>query len=215
MCYNVACPTIRVPQPLNQPSRRTFLGQISATLATGALAAPVIASAQSSSTSENSESDGKPASRSHNFNIPDHPRVRRAFENRLKCALDQALVPIPSHQTNGDQQRYPDGSATYTKAVLQDSIGLVNPAAYQTLNTALVQRQTIRLQEHHDGRHPHSQRPTRRPGLHARRNRLASVRQFTVTAQSGDPGRRSTGSCNRQSRMGHRARRALLVLSPA
>jgi hypothetical protein len=122
---------------LNQSSRRTFLGQISATLATGALAAPAIASAQSPTTSATSESMASLQAAAHNFDIPDHPRVRKAFETRLKCALDQALVPIPSHQTNGDQQRYPDGSATYTKAVLQDSIGLVNPAAYQTFKTAL------------------------------------------------------------------------------
>ncbi|WP_433965790.1 vanadium-dependent haloperoxidase [Tunturiibacter gelidiferens] len=42
-----------------------------------------------------------------------------------------------SHQTNGDQHLYSDASATYTKVVLQDSIGLVNPAAYRTFTTAL------------------------------------------------------------------------------
>jgi hypothetical protein len=121
-----------------KPDRRTFLGQISATLAAGALTTPAIASPPSApATSENSASSSMMQSASNNFGIPDHPRVREAFEVRLKCALTQALVPIPAHQTNGDQQRYPDGSATYTKAVLQDSIGLVNPAAYQTFKTAL------------------------------------------------------------------------------
>jgi hypothetical protein len=114
-----------------------FLGQMSATLAAGALAAPAIASAQSASASENSESLARMQAASNSFNLPDHPRVRRSFEVRLKCALAQAQIAIPSHQTNGDQQRYPDGSATYTKALLQDSIGLVNPAAYQTFKTAL------------------------------------------------------------------------------
>jgi hypothetical protein len=114
-----------------------FLGQMSATLAAGALVAPAIASAQSASTSENSESPATMQAASNSFNIPDDPRVRRSFEVRLKCALAQAQVPIPSHQTNDDQQRCPDGSATYTKALLQDSIGLVNPAAYQTFKTAL------------------------------------------------------------------------------
>ena len=74
---------------------------------------------------------------SNGLGIPNHTRVQRSFEVRLKCALAQALVPIPSHQTNGDQQQYPDGSATYTKGVLQDSIGLVNSAAYETFKTAL------------------------------------------------------------------------------
>ena len=114
-----------------------FLGQISATVAAGAIAAPAIASAQSPSASENAESSRSLQASWSSTGIPNNPRVQRAFEIRLKCALDQALVPIPSHQTNGDQQRYPDGSATYTKAVLQDSIGLVNSAAYQTFKTAL------------------------------------------------------------------------------
>jgi hypothetical protein len=114
-----------------------FLGGMSATFAAGALTGPAIAAAQSSATSGNS---GLPANMTGIFNsldIPNQPRVRTAFEARLKCAISQAQVPIPSHQTNGDQQRYPDGSATYTKTVLQDSIGLVNPAAYQTFLTAL------------------------------------------------------------------------------
>src|SRR5271154_5075721 len=121
----------------NQPSRRMFLGQISATLATGALAAPAIASAQTPSTSKNPESRASLQAASHNFDIPDQPRVRQSFDIRLKCAIAQALIPIPSHLTSGDQQRYPDGSATYTKTILQDSIGLVNPAAYQSFKTAL------------------------------------------------------------------------------
>jgi hypothetical protein len=122
---------------INQPNRRMFLGQMSATLAAGALAAPAIAAAQSAPASESSESTARMLANLNNIDIPNDPRVKKSFELRLKCATAQALVPIPSHQTNGDQQRYPDGSATYTKAVLQDSIGLVNPAAYQTLKTAL------------------------------------------------------------------------------
>jgi hypothetical protein len=117
---------------LNQPNRRKFLGQISASLAAGALAAPAISSAQSAS--ENAQS---PAASSNSYGIPNNPRIQKSFGIRLSAAIAQALVPIPSHQTNGDQQRYPDGSATYTKVVLQDSIGLVNPTAYRTFTTAL------------------------------------------------------------------------------
>src|SRR5262249_17511041 len=117
--------------------RRMFLGQMSATLAAGAVASPAIANAQFPSASENSESLANMQAALSGFDIPDHPRPRKAFEVRLKCAISQARVPIPTHQTNGDQQRYPDGSATYTKLILQDSIGLVNPVAYQTFKTAL------------------------------------------------------------------------------
>ena len=44
---------------------------------------------------------------------------------------------MPPHTTNGDEQRYPDKSATYTKGLLQDDIGVVNPAAYQSFKTAI------------------------------------------------------------------------------
>lgn len=120
---------------VNQPNRRKFLGQISASLAAGALAAPVIASAQS--TPEDAQSSTSFHASSNSYGIPNNPRVQASFGIRLSAAIAQALVPISSHQTNGDQQRYPDGSATYTKVILQDSIGLVNPAAYRTFTTAL------------------------------------------------------------------------------
>jgi len=120
---------------LNQPNRRMFLGQISTSLAAGALAAPATASAQSAS--ENAQSSASFQASSNSYGIPNNPRIQASFGIRLSAAIAQALVPIPSHQTNGDQQRYPDGSATYTKVILQDSIGLVNPAAYRTFTTAL------------------------------------------------------------------------------
>lgn len=123
---------------LNQTNRRRFLGQMGATLAAGALAAPTVAAAQNLSSAENSAPDpASVQSAVSNFGIPNDPRVRQSFNIRLNAAIAQALVPIPSHQTNGDQQRYPDGSATYTKVVKQDSIGLVNPAAYQSFTKAL------------------------------------------------------------------------------
>ncbi|MBA3912862.1 MAG: hypothetical protein H0X25_03160 [Acidobacteriales bacterium] len=39
-------------------------------------------------------------------------------------------LPIPAHTTNGDEQRYSDKSATYSKPIKQDAIALVNPAAF-------------------------------------------------------------------------------------
>jgi hypothetical protein len=98
------------------------------------LAAPAVASAQSP---ENSPFSPNVQATSNSYGIPNNPRVQASFAIRLNAAIAQARVPIPSHQTNGDQQRYSDASATYTKVVLQDSIGLVNPAAYQTFKTAL------------------------------------------------------------------------------
>jgi hypothetical protein len=97
-------------------------------LAAGVLAAPTAAQAEN-------DFEGNPAA--NGLKIPKDARVRESFNIRLSAAIAQANVRIPAHQTNGDQQRYPDGSATYTKAVRQDSIGLVNPAAYKSFTRAL------------------------------------------------------------------------------
>ncbi|WP_433983608.1 hypothetical protein RBB78_21710 [Tunturiibacter empetritectus] len=129
---NLLAPT---PLPhLKQSNRRMFLGKMSASLV-GALAVPSAAAAQTASDSSKLSPNNQASAAS--YGIPDNPRVQASFAIRLNAAIAQALVPLPSHQTNGDQQRYPDGSATYTKVVLQDSIGLVNPAAYRTFTTAL------------------------------------------------------------------------------
>ena len=65
------------------------------------------------------------------------PRVRQSFALRLEAATRDALIPVPPHTTNGDEARYPDKSGTYTKGVLQDGIGLVNPSAFQTFRHAI------------------------------------------------------------------------------
>ena len=65
------------------------------------------------------------------------PRVKKSFTIRVGTATKEALIPVPPHTTNGDEQRYPDKSGTYTKGILQDGIGLVNLNAYQTFQRAL------------------------------------------------------------------------------
>ena len=47
------------------------------------------------------------------------------------------MVPRPAQADNGDEARYADKSGTYTKGLLQDAIGVVNPAAYQSFKKAL------------------------------------------------------------------------------
>jgi hypothetical protein len=65
------------------------------------------------------------------------PRVLQSYKLRVAAATRDALAPVPPHTTNGDEERYPDRSATYTKGLLQDDIGVVNPAAYQSFKKAL------------------------------------------------------------------------------
>jgi hypothetical protein len=110
-------------------SRRKFLGQVGAALTGGAiLGKAALASAQSSNT-RLTEAVGA-AGRAD-------PRIRRAFAIRLATANNEAQIPVPPHTTNGDETRYADKCGTYSKAILQDGIGLVNLNAFQTFKRAL------------------------------------------------------------------------------
>jgi hypothetical protein len=116
-------------------NRRRFLGQAGAAMALGATAAPALATAETAFTKARVAGAGFGPYGSGS--LADQVRVQRAFDLRVAAALANSLIPIPPHATNGDEQAYPDGSATYTKAVKQDAIGLVNPAAYHSFKKAL------------------------------------------------------------------------------
>jgi len=64
-------------------------------------------------------------------------RVTRSFALRSATAAHDAFIPAPAQINNGDEARYSDKSGTYTKGVLQASIGVVDPAAFQTFRHAL------------------------------------------------------------------------------
>ena len=64
-------------------------------------------------------------------------RVVRSFALRAQTAARDALIPAPPQIDNGDEARYSDKSGTYTKAVRQAAIGLVDPVAYETFKKAL------------------------------------------------------------------------------
>src|SRR3954453_13176995 len=111
-------------------SRRKFLAQVGAVLTGGVvLGKAPLASAQSE---VSGAADG--------VQLPDRavdPRVKKSFAIRVETATKEAVIPVPRHTTNGDEERYPDKSGTYTKGILQDGIGLVNLNAYQTFKRAL------------------------------------------------------------------------------
>ena len=110
-------------------SRRKFLGQVGAALAGGAvLGKAAVASGQEYNRAVGDTNDL--------LSGMSDPRVRQSFALRLEAARRDALIPVPPHTTNGDEARYSDKSGTYTKGVLQDGIGLVNPSAFQTLRHA-------------------------------------------------------------------------------
>ncbi len=106
-------------------SRRKFLGQVGAALTGGVvLGKAALASAQS-----------KNAVLGDGISAPGNAadsRVRQCFAIRLAAAREEAGIPVPPHTTNGDEQRYHDKCGTYSKAILQGGIGLVNLQAFQT-----------------------------------------------------------------------------------
>jgi hypothetical protein len=106
-------------------SRRKFLSNIGgASAAAYTLAAVGLGPLSGSATAE---SNVPPASR----------RVQNALKLRTDAAERDSRIPVPPHTTNGDKQRYPDHSASYSKGLLQDDIGVVNPAAWTSFVKAL------------------------------------------------------------------------------
>jgi hypothetical protein len=113
----------------NGTSRRKFLGQVGAALAGGAVLKAAIASGQNYNPAIG---DGIAAP----AGVVDK-RVAQSFAIRLAAATKEALIHVPPHTTNGDEQRYHDKSGTYSKGILQDGIGLVNPTAFKSLRQAI------------------------------------------------------------------------------
>jgi hypothetical protein len=107
------------------PSRRKFLSNIGgASAAAYTLAAVGLGPLSGSATAEN--------------NVPPaSSRVQIALKLRTDAAERDSQIPVPPHTTNGDKQRYPDHSASYSKGLLQDDIGVVNPAAWASFVKAL------------------------------------------------------------------------------
>src|SRR5271166_3331850 len=64
-------------------------------------------------------------------------RVLQSFTRRFNTATKQALVTIPAHSTNGDEEKYADKCGTYTKCIKQASAGKVDLAAYATFSKAI------------------------------------------------------------------------------
>jgi hypothetical protein len=109
-------------------TRRKFIGQVGAALA----ASTILGKASSANAQSAAIGDGLAVP-----NGPVDPRVKESFGLRVAAATKEAHIPVPPHTTNGDEQRYPDKSGTYSKGILQDGIGLVNLAAFQSFRRAI------------------------------------------------------------------------------
>lgn len=113
-------------------SRRTFLGKIS----TATLAAGVLGSTPKALARTGGNPDSPSGSAGTNGNSSGN-RVQQALSLRTTVAQTDAALPVPPHTTNGDLQRYPDHSASYSKVLLQHDICVVDPAAWSSFMKAL------------------------------------------------------------------------------
>jgi hypothetical protein len=119
------------PRAGKENSRRKFLGKMGmATVAAGVLGNPLVASAQSKRVGGSAIADSE-------VSPAQSGRVQHALNLRIDTAQKDSHIPVPPHTTNGDKQRYPDHSASYSKGLLQDDIGVVNPAAWASFMKAL------------------------------------------------------------------------------
>ena len=118
--------TAKPSQRIDSASRRKFLSKVGmATVAAGVLGKAPSALAEAGKVFA---SAGSPSSKS---------RVQQALQLRQNIAAIDAKLPIPPHTTNGDEQRYTDHSASYSKPLLQDGICLVNQNAWTSFTKAL------------------------------------------------------------------------------
>jgi hypothetical protein len=110
-------------------TRRDFLGQ--ATLAAGLAAVPRSLAAGTLDS---------PASISAGCSSPrfGSKRANEAYEIRVRGALQACDSSHINHVNNGDEERYPNKIASFTKALPHNPLGEVDSTAYQSLNNALM-----------------------------------------------------------------------------
>jgi len=64
------------------------------------------------------------------------PRAGDLFNLRFSAATQDAQLPADPQTPNNDETLYPDMSGTYSKCILQQSPGIVNPVAFADFRTA-------------------------------------------------------------------------------
>jgi len=119
--------TAAAPNPL---SRRSFFGRLSASTAVAAATAvgPSLflgKKAKAGDDDQGAEDDDGQSRRSRSY------RIRRT------AALEERKVAVPRQVANGDEERYSNFIGNYSQGLPHNSIGEVDPAAYEALLTAV------------------------------------------------------------------------------
>lgn len=111
-------------------NRRKFIGRLgcAAAVSVATSAAALHSVAEAAGTQSNS-TDAASSSESG--------RPQQSFQNRVRAARTERNVPVPQQITNGDEQRYPNRIGNYSKGLLHNNIGEVEPASYESLLRAV------------------------------------------------------------------------------
>jgi hypothetical protein len=127
VCADRAIPEPKSAAPVSS-SRRKFIGKLGA----ATVAAGVLGNARGAVAGLNPfKGIGT------NLTSSQANRVAAATALRIAQANADAALGVPPHTTSGDENRYSDHSASYSKGLLQDSIGVVNAAAWTSFKKAL------------------------------------------------------------------------------
>jgi len=117
-------------------SRRKFLERVSVSAAAMATAVGV-PSSLANQRIESGSPEQREALREASEEEGDQSRKERAFRIRLKTAIAERNVPVPPQVDNGDEGLYPNRIGNFSKGLPHNSIGEVDPAAYDALLTAV------------------------------------------------------------------------------
>ncbi len=166
-------------------SRRAFLGQLSG-VAAASLAATTVGFGSVAS------ADERPRDREFGGHSEAGERASQSYDLRVEVAGAERKIPIPFHQSNSDEQLYKNRIGNYSKALPHNTIGEVEPYAYNALLHACDTGNPGRLECRSLGRKYETDRSPSRPGFRYGRDRLAS----TATCAGASRGKRPTSRRN-------------------
>ena len=120
--HNLDIQNLKTNSAANSLSRRSFLGRAGASTVVVAAASVGVPSLLS----ENAEGQ-----------IAEPARSDRSFQIRFNAAVRERNVQIPPQINNGDEDRYATFIGNFSQGLPHNSIGEVDPIAYQALLTAV------------------------------------------------------------------------------
>lgn len=115
--------------PTESTSRRQFIGRLGYAAAASLVVGATGVSPEAKAASEQNSPSATGSNRSQ--------RTQQSFQNRQNAGIAELNVPIPAEITNGDEQRYPNFIGNYSKGLMHNNIGEVEPASYRSMLNAI------------------------------------------------------------------------------